>query len=485
MKLKSIRLKMLIPLSLMIIIVMVFFSSYRIYELYKSEINEINTKAKNIINIASFSLSYPIWTFTKEGVYVIGDSILNDSEIGSVKIHNITNNEDSIIYDKVKNSKQYNELIYLTNVIKMEDRIIGKIEIGLTKWFKNQSIIKSILEEIALIISIVIIEIILISLISKIVTRPIQLISNELLKIAEDSEVDLEKKLCFNTRDEIEHLSNSFNKIQDKFKTQIEIIKRSKDAIIGQEKLASIGIMIGGIAHNLRTPIITISGSLDAVKNLAIEYKDSIIDPEVDISDHYEISSEMINFIEKSKEQCKYMSDIITAIKEQVSSESDKITKFIIHDAISRVQLLMKSELVKSRCKLEIKNNLNESKYVNGSIGGLVQVINNLISNSIHAYGGKEGIIEVILEEEELFIIVKVKDYGRGIPKDIQKRLFKDMVTTKGKEGTGIGLYVSYSTIVGKFNGDIVFDSEEGVGTTIEIKLNKFNSSSFNNSSKN
>ena len=64
-----------------------------------------------------------------------------------------------------------------------------------------------------------------------------------------------------------------------------------------------------------------------------------------------------------------------------------------------------------------------------------------------------------------------MEDFGCGIPQDIQSKLFKEMVTTKGKNGTGLGMFMSYSTIKGKFDGDISFVSEEGKGSTFYITL--------------
>ena len=68
-------------------------------------------------------------------------------------------------------------------------------------------------------------------------------------------------------------------------------------------------------------------------------------------------------------------------------------------------------------------------------------------------------------------LVISITDYGKGIPEDIQKRLFKEMVTTKGKNGTGLGLFMSYSNIRAHFNGNMRFESEVGKGTTFEIVL--------------
>ena len=64
-----------------------------------------------------------------------------------------------------------------------------------------------------------------------------------------------------------------------------------------------------------------------------------------------------------------------------------------------------------------------------------------------------------------------IRDYGKGMPDEVKNRLFKEMVTTKGKNGTGLGLYMSYSTIKGRFLGNMEFVSEENTGTMFVITI--------------
>ena len=95
-----------------------------------------------------------------------------------------------------------------------------------------------------------------------------------------------------------------------------------------------------------------------------------------------------------------------------------------------------------------------------------------MISNAIQAYQGKpEQTIELTAYQDNSNIIISIQDHASGLPKKIQDKLFKEMVTTKGKNGTGLGLYMSYSTIKGNFKGDITFETEEGKGTTFYIIL--------------
>lgn len=240
--------------------------------------------------------------------------------------------------------------------------------------------------------------------------------------------------------------------------------------LMEQERLASLGQLIGGIAHNFKTPIMSISGGLEAIKDLALEYDNSIGDESVKEEDHHEIAAEMRDWVKKTKPYCSYMSDIISAVKGQaVNCNKSSVESFIIKDMINRVKILMNHELKKYKCNMNLDIRVDELTEIKGEINNLVQVLNNLISNSIESYDGKPGNIDVLLEKVLMKLEITIKDYGSGIPEKIRNKLLKEMITTKGEKGTGIGLYMSYSTIKGKFAGTMRIESEEGKGTAVKI----------------
>ena len=253
----------------------------------------------------------------------------------------------------------------------------------------------------------------------------------------------------------------------------LKIINDNQETLMERERLASLGQLIGGIAHNLKTPIMSISGAAEGLHDLVTEYDASIEDPRVTHQDHHDIAKDMFSWIDKIKTHTEYMSDIITAVKGQAVtlSETDSV-HFTLDELVKRVDILMKHELKNAIIYLNISMKTDENTVINGDINSLVQVINNMISNAIQAYNGqKNKNIELILEMKENYVLIHVKDYANGIPKKVQDKLFKEMITTKGKNGTGLGLYMSYSTIKAHFNGDITFTSEEGKGTTFTIIL--------------
>lgn len=305
-------------------------------------------------------------------------------------------------------------------------------------------------------------------------------ISNNLIKtttslknIVDTENIDKDKILPIASNDEFGDLAYYYNKIQELTVRNVEKIHDNQETLMEKERLASLGQLIGGIAHNLKTPIMSISGAAEGLHDLVKEYDSSIDDPEVNSQDHHEIASDMNTWISKIKTHTEYMSDVITAVKGQavnLSNEDD--VSFTIGELLKRVNILMKHELKNSITYLNIAMKTDEDLVIRGDVNSLVQVINNMISNSIQAYGGKpDQNIDLIVEQKENNIIISIKDYASGMPKKVKDKLFKEMITTKGKNGTGLGLYMSYSTIRAHFNGNISVDSAEGVGTTFTITL--------------
>lgn len=99
-------------------------------------------------------------------------------------------------------------------------------------------------------------------------------------------------------------------------------------------------------------------------------------------------------------------------------------------------------------------------------------MITNLVVNAAQAYGDKGGKIEVSVEKApKSKALIKVSDYAGGLSEEIKPYIFKNILTTKGTFGTGLGLYLAYSVIKGEFNGKIDFQSEKGEGTTFYISI--------------
>lgn len=254
------------------------------------------------------------------------------------------------------------------------------------------------------------------------------------------------------------------------FKSLLKLNEELKNNLAVRERFAFIGQLAGGISHNLKSPLMAISGSVEAFRELILEYERSIGDSTVTEEDHHEIAKEMLIWVEKIKPQCSYMSDIISAVKGQAGSNSTSWgISFSLKDLLKRIDILLSYELKTFRCKLQKDICMDLNTEIKGEISILIQVLNNLIVNAIHSYEGKEGTIYFSVMERNRNVEFIIRDTGKGIEKKVQDKLFKEMVTTKGSDGTGLGLYMSYFAIKEYFGGDILFESYEGKGTEFKI----------------
>ncbi len=327
---------------------------------------------------------------------------------------------------------------------------------------------------IGIIIIITEIYIIFIYIWSRNTSTNISTISQSLEHIIEENDYTSKTFLPILSNDEFGDLAYSYNKIEELTNLHLKEIQNNQDILVEQERLASLGQMIGGIAHNLKTPIFSVAGGLEGLSDLINEYDASIEAPSVTNEDMHDIAKDMREWIEKLKGHISYMSDVITTVKGQTTTLADNaIVDFSITELFKRVDILMKHEIKNALATLKIENNVGDADLLSGNINSLVQIINNIISNSIEAYSNqyKDKKIELTAIQNNHNIIISVKDYGPGISPTAQEKLFKEMITTKGKNGTGLGMFMSYSNIKAHFNGDLTYETELGKGTTFYITL--------------
>ena len=276
--------------------------------------------------------------------------------------------------------------------------------------------------------------------------------------------------------DSIGDLVQEFNRIQNLNENQITTIKDNQNTIIEKERLASLGQMVGGIAHNMKTPIFSISGGLEGLNDLIKEFDESVEDSRVTNEDMHAIAKDMREWTKKIKGYTAYMSELITAVKGQaVNFGEEPGVDFTVEELLARVRVLMQHEVKQTLTELEINNRVPDEVIIHGGINNLVQVINNLVSNAIQCYENEDDkkIVELAarLDKNTNMVIISVQDYGPGITEEVQEKMFNEMFTTKGKNGTGLGLFMSQSNIRAYFKGDLTYQTKVGEGTTFYIKI--------------
>ena len=289
-----------------------------------------------------------------------------------------------------------------------------------------------------------------------------------------------------------EHFNNMMNMLEQKNKEveeAYEKLKLTQAQILHQEKMASIGQLAAGIAHEINNPVGFIMSNLNSLRKY-VDRLTEFIKVQTDAYENFPVSAVPPQISDKIKECRKSLKidyiteDACNLIKESV--DGAERVKGIVQDlkSFSRVD---EAELKMADINAGIESTLNivwnELKYKAvlhkeyGEIpmtkcnpGHLNQVFMNILVNAAQAMD-KKGTISIRTWQNNGDVNISISDTGCGIPQDKVSRIFEPFFTTKevGK-GTGLGLSIAYD-IIQKHNGYIGVDSELGSGTTFTIKI--------------
>lgn len=249
-----------------------------------------------------------------------------------------------------------------------------------------------------------------------------------------------------------EVLLETFVDITERKKAEQEKENMQKQ-LMQSEKMASVGQLAGGVAHEINNPIAVILGFAQTLAG-EIKESDSLYMP--------------LKSIEREAVRCKKLvGDLLTFSRVGKTEMESCDVNAVIDGALSLVSAQTKIKNV----QITTRYGQNIPQVVINK-NQLQQVIINLSSNAVDAMdGGGEMSVSTSLDKAENYVNIIVKDTGKGIPKEIQKKIFEPFFTTKevGK-GTGLGLSMCYE-IINKHNATIELDSEPGKGATFTIRL--------------
>jgi len=237
-----------------------------------------------------------------------------------------------------------------------------------------------------------------------------------------------------------------------------------------REKMATLGELASGIAHNLRSPLAVIKGIPELILSemdkkeirvLRREERREVEDTEI---------RENLELLVKSVQKAF---DIIESILNFTKMDKGSFEKLDLHPLIEEVHTLLEHRLQDKNITLQ---NKLQGCTVIGNKNMLTQVFLNLINNSIDAVKEK-GLIEVNYSKKNNKLIIRVEDNGKGITPEETERIFEPFYTTSGKaNGAGIGLSITKKIVI-LHGGTIKAFPREGGGTVMEITFYKRNNS--------
>ena len=257
-------------------------------------------------------------------------------------------------------------------------------------------------------------------------------------------------------------------------------LKQTQEQLIQSEKMASLGRLVAGVAHELNNPIsfvyaniFALQGYVDNIRKYLDRVHNGQSVPEIEsfrknLRIDY-ILDDLKSLMEGTLEGTERVRNIIKDLRYFSSGKEDEYVMFdLCHVARTGVQWIGKD----TKDKFELIDHLPKKLEVFGHPGQIQQVVMNLIRNAVESFSDKIGNqIELCYQENDGFHLLDIKDNGSGIPKDIINLVFEPFFTTKtvGK-GTGLGLSISFG-ILNKHGGSLTVQNNPEGGACFTLSL--------------
>lgn len=304
-------------------------------------------------------------------------------------------------------------------------------------------------------------------------------------RLIREQNIMLEQKVTERTLD----LANSNNQLS----TALTNLKDTQSQLVEQEKMASLGQLTAGIAHEINNPINFVTSNINPLKrdltmlkelfgqveelcvsDKHVDEKQKIIQQLKEDIDYEYLQEEMSFLIKGIDDGAHRTAEIVKGLRIFAHSDEDSMQQVDLVEGINSALIILNNQLG----KIVIKQNFDAARNIDCYPGKLNQVFLNLLSNAIYAIktrfgeaSGGEIIISSLSDND--YIYLKIADNGCGMSEEVQRKIYEPFFTTKPVgDGTGLGMSIVFKTIE-IHKGTITITSKEGEGSTFEIKLLK------------
>jgi len=294
--------------------------------------------------------------------------------------------------------------------------------------------------------------------------------------ITEKRKIEMEiRELNISLESRVEERTAELKAANGELSTALDNLKLAQNELLRSEKLAALGSLVAGVAHELNTPIgnsVMVASTLNQQttginQSLTSGLKRSML--ETYLNDASNATDIILRNLNRAAE-------LIASFKQvAVDQTSSQRRQFTLEEVVSEIVVTLRPTLRKTPYTIEYE--IPQGIRMDSFPGPLGQVITNLINNAIlHGFdGGPQGKITIEARQlNERQTELKLRDDGKGIEAANLGRIFDPFFTTKlGKGGSGLGLNIVYSIVTGVLGGDITVDSEVGKGSTFNLILPK------------
>lgn len=483
----------------------------QLYSFFKDDVTLLEQRFKNIEKSYIPSIARGLWDFNKPLVAQQIQGIVDLPDIGLVII------ENDFDYKQQFGDADIIAKKFIEFPIVFEGEYVGKLQI----YAHYKDIYQRLWQHAGFIlttefIKIFIVTFFIILIVNKFIMRYLFQISNYAQELASDN---LDKELILSNRsgneDELDYLVNAINSMRIKLKDKIAMLegaenalltlngelevkvhdrtaklqknnqqlqdlldnlRLAQDQLVQSEKMASLGQLVAGVAHEVNTPLGICVTSITALKE-KIEALQSLVASQTlsksFLNDTLSLLIEYEQIIERSLNKAV---DLIrsfksVAVEQHTDPEMNINLRQHVFDIVNTVKTLFKQK--KYHINIEVDEKINLITYPSA----WNQVLTNFLMNShVHGFEGRnEGEISIVFSINEEALTLIYTDNGKGIPADYTKRIFEPFVTTKrGQGGSGLGLNIVFNLVNAKLGGTIkLLESTQGACFEVIVPIKK------------
>jgi signal transduction histidine kinase len=371
--------------------------------------------------------------------------------------------------------------------------VVGRVVINFSRAEIDAALASELLRKVAEVILLDIILVVALSLSLRVVFEPLKQLRDGLFDLATRGSDEVEE-LPENRRDELGEVIRGFNQIQRRLKSTILRIREAEDAarksaqetasalqdlrqtqesLLQAERLASLGSLVAGVAHEINTPVGIALTSASVLKSATDDIHTAVNSTGLKKSDivrYLETANESARLIMNN---CYRAAHLIHSFKQiAVDQTSEARRPFALKDYVEEIVSSLQPKLKKTPITLSLS--CPPDIVLDSYPGAFAQVITNLTLNCVeHAFEvDTPGHIQINARMDGEIVELHVQDDGKGISPDVLDKIFDPFFTTRrGQGGTGLGLNIVYNLIAKQFGGTITVQSTLGQGTHFTLRI--------------
>lgn len=506
-----------------ILVVMAIFLVVDIESSVQSEQKKLDDKMATFLEITKNALAQAVWNFDEKSEISIAESLMKDAEVARIIIYN---ESDRLLYTHNKAAQPYedNYLILKRVAITYEGKTIGHAELYFTTYYLSQNISTLINRQLLKTSILMLSMVFTVFLIAKRITKPIEYLSRETTQIAAG---DLNRRISVPNRDEIGNLADKLNIMvtslaeahdaiardavelevknkeiliyseelealveartsdynqanhalklkNEELEQTLTIYHETQDQLIETKKMAALGTLVAGVAHEINTPLgngITMASYLSMLRADLVKKLDAGTLSKQDLNSILTDFRDAIHILSTNLDRS---ANLVQHFKQlAVDLSTNEQSHFNLYENIETVIISMKHEFANAHHRIE--NRCPKGLMLNSYPGEYAQILTHLLRNSLtHGFVYQDaGLIEIEVsttDDEQLVIVYA--DNGVGITEDNLSRIFDPFYTTNRSSGNaGLGLNIVYNIVTHKLQGSIRCISAPSAGVRFVISL--------------